>query len=251
MSNKLIKKEETTTAIAVPDYLSSVKSAEGFEELAAGSFTIPRLTLLQSSSALVKKKLAQSGHWQNSITEQVFGDKIETVLIKAASGAIYMNMKEGMKCKSNDGKVNIINGGKCSECWLSSNYADWSNGAPRCTATFDFVVAERASLLTSAPNVMAMTFRRTGYKFAKNILSRARALNKPLYAQSYEFGSAFVDHPEGGYDSPTVNYKGWLSEDEFKAAAELFKIFQTKEFIVHDDEAPQQEVSDSNEDLKF
>lgn len=233
--SKLIKQEPTTTAIAVPDFLKDVKSSSGLDDIEVSSLTIPRLNLMQSSSKEVKKKLAVAGRFQNSITKEDLGPQVELVIIKANAGAVNINMDDGLKCKSSDGKVNDMNGGKCSECWLGCYYNDWKSGAPACSATFDLIVVERSSLLSSAPNVMAMTMRKTSYKLGKDLLSRAKFLNKPLFSQSYSFGCEYKDHPKGGYEDLTVKYNGWVSAEEFKAAEECFKGFASKKYIVDDE----------------
>jgi len=148
-----------------------------------------------------------------------------------------MTMSEGLKCKSDDGKINLMNKGKCSECWLNANYDTWVDGKkPACSRTFDFIAVTRNSLLSSVPDMIAVSFMKTSFKMAKDkIISRARALNKPLFAQAYLFGSEFVDHPSGGYNSFTLTYPGWLTEAEFTKAKSLAEMCSSEKYVVQED----------------
>lgn len=233
MSN-LIKANDGSIAV-LPDYLKEVKSSVGLEDIGMQSLTVPRLSLLQSSSKIVKRNLARNGQFYNSITKEEIGDTIELIIIKAKAGAVCMDMDDGLKCKSEDGKVNMMNGGKCSECWLGSYYNDWTKGKPACSATFDLIVVDRKTILDSIPAVMAFTLRTTAYKLGKDLLSRAKFLNKPLYSQAYNFGSIYKDHPKGGYQDLIVEYKGWVTPEEFEAAHKIYEGFSNKAYVIDDE----------------
>lgn len=232
---ELITKQESQ--VAIPSFLENVSSKQGLEELSQDSFTVPRLSLLQSGSKVVKRGVEKAGNYQNALTGKIFGPKVELVFIKSTNGAVYMTMAEGLKCKSNDGKTNVINGGKCSECWLNAYYKDWKdNKRPPCSQTFDFIAVTRESLLSEIPEVMAVSFMKTSLKLAKEkIISRSRALNKPLFAQSYLLGSEYVPNTQGDYYAFTVDFPGWLNEAEFKAALALYEGFKTQQYTVQDE----------------
>lgn len=239
MSN-LIKAESATTALAVPDFLKDVTSKQGMEDLSQDTFKIPRIALLQSSSQDVKRGDTRAGAFQNSITKLEYGNTVDLVFLKSTNGAAYMTMADGLKCKSEDAVTNVMNGGKCKECWLKAYYNDWSpkpNGKtnPLCSKTLDFIAVIRSSLMSDRPEVVAVSFMKTSAKLGEALVSRAMALGKPLYAQGYSFGAIYTPHSQGDFYAWTVKYPGWLSKEEFERASQLYIDMKIKSYVVHDD----------------
>lgn len=233
MSKELTTKQ--TTALAVPDFLKDDEVVSGFDGLDEKDEIMPRVNLVQPGSTEAKQRIAEPGTFHNSLTEINYGENVEVIFIGSRKGAVYLTMGEGMKCRSDDRVTNIINGGKCSECWLNEYFDTWKDKTPpKCSKTIDLIGVIRSSLASGTPEVVVFTFRRGAFDIGKNILKRGVALRKSLFAQAYILGSEYVKHPKGDHYGYTVKHPGWVTQQEYEACQKLATMFANR--VVRTDE---------------
>lgn len=205
--NKLAIKKETSVSLNVIDQ----------EEYNPSLLEIPRLTLLQDISQLVKSKRGDAGTFCDNSTGENLGTTVELVLLSCQAGAVYLKTGEGMLCRSYDGIVNE-QGVECRKCPFGVYHGKWEdNEAPKCAANIQFIVTPRDSL-KKVPTYMIFSFMKGSYKQGKKAYTKWVTTG---IGQSFIFESFSDKRLKGEFWNMRFTMGKPLDEQELDAAASL------------------------------
>jgi len=227
----------------LPQFLIPKDAPTGLEGCDTSDLPIPRLSLMNSLSDFVHEKIAESGQFVNTVTKEIYPQGTEIVLISVKRGAMYSKKKKVI-CRSNNGEGSIT-GDICKDCPhnVYHNHGIWENNTPpECAPTIEFFLAVRNTLLNPVPDAMFMSFSKSSFSTAKDVLAKASNLAKtkniPMFAMSYKIESFEKVNDDVHFYSPKLISAGWLKEDEFNAAMNLNRIMgeKSKEAAVDGDE---------------
>jgi hypothetical protein len=137
------EKKEVKAIIETPDEKAlqeMLKPAPGTEQISGEDILLPRLRLLQDTSAEVKAQESKAGKLKHSLTE-IIVDNVEFIPISMYKSRIMFDVdnREGAPlCRSVDMKKGS-DGTSCSEC----DNAQWKEGRPPCCNTiFNYLIIE-------------------------------------------------------------------------------------------------------------
>lgn len=206
-----IQKNEGSQAIARPDWMES--SNEGLENIGLRDMVIPRVGLCQTNTAArnranVKDYIEglQEGQFYNSLTGQIYGDRIRVVpLCFYKSRIMFKDLSAGggIICQAPNGNDCQLNhGGPCI-------HAAWRDGKPpECTEFFNYpcMVYNGPGQLTHEWVVVSL--KTTGMDAARtlNSLMRMRG-GAPAYGGVYELTSV----PDK--NAANLSYFTWMAEN--------------------------------------
>lgn len=231
MTKEIITKEENSIVAHVPS------QPKGFENFSIDDLIIPRIRLLQDSSTSVKAKQAESGMFQDSLTEELLGDKVEVVPLNFKNGAVFFRVGDGLVCKSNDG-VSSFKGDLCASCPFNEYHGAFkADGTPpKCKSTKEFLVLKRDSLENKAPYPMILTFLGGSYPAGKTMASMARLTGEDIFNKSYIISKSIKPYKKGSAFVMTVKPGQKLSDKEIEKASQWHDILSNTKITVGDDE---------------
>jgi hypothetical protein len=206
--------------LAVPAYLKDVKGNDGLEAVSNSDLVLPRLMICQSLSDQRNRQKPnfipglEEGNLFNSVTSDIYGEKVEVIPIIFSRSRIYFRSREsggGILCQS----FNAIDGGTISPTCDACPNSRWDGEGkpPACTYYMNF-----ASILLKDSNLLAISCKATALKAGKTWVTRLKLFNKPAYVQVYEYKTVQATSPKGAYYVPTITFKRWASEEEAKFA---------------------------------
>jgi hypothetical protein len=144
MSEKKNKEEKVEKNLAETPELDekalaeAMKPAPGTEAISSEDIVLPRLRLLQDTSAEVKAQESKAGRLKHSLTEEIL-DEVQFIPISMYKSRLMFdpdNREGAPLCRSVDTKVGS-DGSKCSEC----NNAQWREGRPPvCNVIFNYLI---------------------------------------------------------------------------------------------------------------
>jgi len=236
MANKrqeIVKHEETQSLTTMPAYLRKTDStpAAGTENMERQDITLPRLGLCQ---ALTPQRLRtdpkyipglEEGQFFNTITQQVYGDKVRVVpLLFYKSRLLFGPMEEGggLKCRADDNIVGIgVPGGECAKCSLSM--FGKAGEPPECNQLYNYasVVLDEHDEIRME-NMLAVSFRSTQLKVARDWNALIRLRRADLFAGIYEFKSIPQKKDNYNWFGHIIAPTGWVSEQAYRTAQELY-----------------------------
>lgn len=197
-------------AITRPDYIPA--SSSGLEELSMKDMVLPRLTLCQSNSHARDKndktyiKGLEEGQFFNSLTGQIYGEKIQIVpLFFYHSRIMFRDMKEGggIICQAPDGKKCQLNsGGPC----LHDNWGPQGQ-PPECSEFFNYPALVYEGPGTKTKDWVVVSLKTTGLKAGRTLNSLMRLRGTAAYAGVYELSSV-ADHNQAGQ-----SYYTWVAKN--------------------------------------
>lgn len=241
------KKETTAVSTTGQKALTTPSQApRGFDNFDMKDMILPRLRLLQNTSKAVSDGAGKLGDFQDSLTEEVLGNKVEMVLLGMKNGAVYFKQGEGMVCKSDDGIVNK-GGVRCDACPFGEYWAKFHDDGtpPGCSGTKDFIGIVRPTL-KAAPYPMVVSFMKTSYGIGKRIASMARLTGRDMFARSYSIGSEKTENKKGKFAKFDPKPGTDLDPEEFATAERWYYLLvdpkTKKEFQVHEDTDVVEEV---------
>jgi hypothetical protein len=186
-----------STKEEIPEWLrSQIGHQEGMENVEQGDILIPRLGLCQALSPQKRKSHAayieglNEGDLFNTVTQEIYGKEITIVSLFFFKNRIkYIDIDDGggIDCISANG----IDGGRispdgCSICKFST----WGNGekddehgndAPLCTLYHNFM-----AFIPKENSPIAISYKSTGLKLSKQLLSGVRMTRLPMYAKYWK-----------------------------------------------------------------
>ncbi len=235
--NEITKHSPELTQIeSVPDFLKShVGQSTGLEDVEQSDILIPRLGLCQSLSPQRKKSNPlyieglQEGQLFNTVTQEVYGEKLEVILLFFFKNRIKyfpIDSGGGIDCISPNGiDQGRISPDGCSVCRFSQfgNGEDLVQGekqsAPECTLYHNLMC-----LTPHDSSPIAMSFKSTGLKVTKQLLAQIRMSRLPMYAKKYEITVTTVKSGQNEWFEKKITPTGFVDSVTF---AEMEKSFES------------------------
>jgi len=187
-------------------------------------FPQPRLKINQYLSPMVAEKKAEAGTLYNSITEEVYGNRVVIQPIKFFKTRIKWFPREtggGMDCRSLDGIVGS-NYGVCAGC----AYRQWGEEPPECTAILNFLSIIREPK-TDQP-LIVVSFLRTSYAEGRQLGAKLRYAMKDIFFKKYGVVSKGTKNEKGAFFILDTDGGVAAGEEEYKQAATLYEVFMGK-----------------------
>jgi hypothetical protein len=237
-------------ALARPTFLPQ-HDARGTEHLTKDDMQMPRLALAQQMSPeLVEGDPKfidglKSGQMFNSLTGHIYGKgPIEFTILRAdpPRWVEFVPREEGGGVKDpnvphNDPRTQF------------TTDAAGKSVPPVATMFYDFVV-----LLLDNMEPVALSFKSTGLKVARQLNSLMKMRNAPCFAGKYKLGTTMAKNAQGVFSVYTVSNSdiasphsavgpdgklltGWVNEPIFKQAEQLFEAFKDKVLVIDRDQA--------------
>lgn len=215
--NEGLAKTGSQALAPAPDYLK--KGKRGFEDTVASDVMIPRLALAQALSPQVtegdprKIKDLVAGDLFNSVTQQCYGKEVRVQLLRK------MPLR-AVEFRSIDDGGGIID----PNVPLNDDRLKWGttgvkkDDKPKATLFRDFlavIIAEDGSR-----ELIALSFKSSGIKAAKELWGLAMGRNRDVYAGVYRISTGMKLEPKPHYIYKVEN-DGWVSENDAKLGAEM------------------------------
>jgi hypothetical protein len=219
----------------LPEHLRAQQGQrQGLEDMDQGDITIPRLMLCQDLTPQRKKANAnfieglEVGDLFNSVTGEIYGRSVLLIPLFFFKSRIYfedINRGGGILCQS----LNAKNGGRlhpesCETCIFSSwdDPEGSKDGKPRCGLFFNY------ACLMEDGSLIALSFKSTGLKQAKQFNSMIRLTNLPMYAKFYQFDSVDMQKNNNTFASLKITPRSYTPKEFFDKAEETFKALHEK-----------------------
>lgn len=231
------KNTELAGAMEVPEWLrGEVGNQAGMENVESSDILIPRLGLCQALSPQKRKTHAtyieglQEGQLFNTVTQEIYGTELTIVALFFFKNRIkYFDIEDGggIDCISANG----LDGGRispdgCSIC----KFSVWGNGAkddehgndvPECTLYHNFM-----GFVPSANTPLAISYKSTGLKLSKQILSGVRMSNLPMYAKYWKVTVTDMRAGDNEWFEKKILPMGFVEPDLFKQMEAHFKLLK-------------------------
>lgn len=243
MAKEEIKALATTTNDALapaPDWMEK-GDRRGLETIDKSDMTIPRLALAQLQSPEVTegdpKKIEGmvAGDLFNSVTKQNYGKNVRVQIIR----------KDAPRAMEFFPMVNGSNGGvKDPNVPIGDARLSWGANGEKPVATLfrDYL----ARILPSG-ELIALSFKSSGIKVAKDLNGKIALRNKPIFAGVYEISSAQELKPKP-HKVYIAKNAGWVSQEDYKAGSEAWEAVKDLDTIIDRDETatdPAEEVMET------
>ena len=234
------KKEEPKQEIAPVEVqlpAERTTSHRGIKKLDREDQMIPRIKVMQGLSPEVQEGIAKYGDLVNSLTKENYGKEVVIVPIDWSTSRIYWKERKeggGIVCRAFDGKKGSTFG-DCSNCEHKNWKADESgeNIPSACTKIFNILGA--IAKPEKQPELIAVSFLKTSFKFGKEWINVMNYKNVDLFNFSYKLYTDSVSNDMGTYN--VLRYKDLNSatpEALYKMCAGLYERFTTNAPIVDD-----------------
>ena len=215
-----------------PDFIPK-NDSRGTDHINKDDMFIPRICLAQKTSKEVDVDESRFidklkvGEMFNNITKEIYGKgplKFTVLRGDEPRGIQFTPFDEGggvvdFKVPLDDPRMKFKNGEK-----------------PEATMFYDFVIQMLDSF---RGQVMALSFKSSGLKVARQLNTFMRAMNAPCFSGDYELNSIMQPSRHGSHVEFTVRPLGWCSsEDEWKRREGLFESYKEKN-VLFDRETPE------------
>lgn len=248
MSDAIEKRGQS--ALVVPEFLKGVNTTEGLENVSREDLVLPRLSVCQAMSPQRKKTMPQyieglaDGEMFNTVTKDIYGERVEVIPILYSKSRIYFRdlaAGGGILCQSRNG----IDGGTiaptCEAC-PNSRFAE-NGDTPKCNVFMNVV-----SMILPQRQLIILSFKSTELKAARAWVTLMKSRNKPAYTQVYSVGVASQKNQKGEFFVRTLDFKRWVTEEEFELVHEEYNNIKSK-VIVTDE--PDDHAEESDEPVPF
>jgi hypothetical protein len=223
------------TALAAPEWLQ-VGDVRGTEDIGSEDVQMPRLSLAQKTS-----KQLEEGNPKlipglkicdlfNDLTRTIYGrgPLYFTVLRRDRPRWIeFIPLDEGGGIRDKD-----VPHDDPRTQWTTD---EKGNGVgPKATKFYDFIV-----MLVPTREVIALSFKSTGLKVAKQLNGLMKMRNKPSFAGRYTLTTAMDPGTgKGAYAVYLVANAGWVSKDEYLYGETLFEGLRNRVINISRDTDP-------------
>lgn len=158
MAEKEEKKKKEEKELTIPDdkaLQEAMRPAPGTEQISGEDILLPRLRLLQDTSAEVKAQESKAGKLKHSLTETIV-DSTEFIPISMYKSRIMFdpdNREGAPLCRSFDMKVGS-DGSSCQDC----DNAKWKEGRPPiCNTIFNYLIIEPSQVgIMIMPTILSL-----------------------------------------------------------------------------------------------
>lgn len=189
----------------------------GLENLDAQDITIPRVRLLQATSREVQRGEAKVGTFQNSLTGENYGSKLEFIPFQVFKSRVRFSQKTAL-CISRDAITGIGDpGGDCETC----SFSQWGSEreAPECSLVYNYLswLPGRDEELPIAVSLM-----RTSIPTARKFNTILRFDRK---GAAYELYPEQKENEKGMFFIFNIRRLRGLTPEEMQKVIELRKLF--------------------------
>lgn len=238
--DELVKRE--TTELIRPDFIP-VGDQAGTEHLTREDIQMPRMGLAQQMSPEIAdgdpKYIdgLRFGHLFNNLTGQVYGTgPLDFTVVRAdpPRWVEFIPREEGGGVRD----PNVPYGDPRTQFGEAGT-------PPIATKFYDFVV-----MLLPSRELIALSFKSTGLKVAKQLNGLMAMRNAPIYAGKYLLATTITQNTKGRFAIYIVKNAGWIQEhDTFEYAKSLFEKLRGKALHI-EREAPIEDDSFDVETLE-
>ncbi len=233
-----------------PDFID--KSRDGVDHIEKRDMQLPRIALAQKTSREIDAdeegrfvEDLKVGDMFNNLTQEVYGrGPLHFVVLRADTprGIQFNPIDEG-------GGVVDLN------VPLDDPRMEFRDGAkPIATMFYDFIIqllpTNDESTDRFSGQVVALSFKSTGLKVARQLNTYMLALEAPCYAGDYELRATMDKNRFGSYAAYVVRPLGWCSSlEEYNRRMRLYESYKEKNIVI--DRGDAQEVrEDVDEDVE-
>jgi hypothetical protein len=213
MANEEITKTQPAGALAVSERPTFVEdSRQGAEHIEQSDMQIPRLVLAQKMSYEVDEaderyiEGLKVGDMFNGVTKEIYGSGAFKFVILRADKPRFVEF------------IPRAEGGGVKDPNVPADdpRTQWGKNGEKPTATkfYDFYILRFPLEGDPIEKLLALSFKSTGIKVAKNLNSLIRLRNAPVYAGVYELGVADAQNSKGKFKIFTVKNAGWVQDKE-------------------------------------
>lgn len=220
--NEQLAKQTGSQALApAPDYLK--KGKRGFEDTVASDVMIPRLALAQALSPQVtegdprKIKDLVAGELFNSVTGQRYGKEVRVQLLRKMPlrAVEFRSIDEG-------GGIVDPNVPLDDERLKWGNSGNKKDDKPKATLFRDFLAVLDPE---GARELIALSFKSSGIKAAKELWGLAMGRNRDVFAGVYKISTGMKLDPKPHYIYKVEN-DGWASQNAAVLGEEMAEAVQ-------------------------
>lgn len=216
----MAKNKETTmekvsqpdAALTRPDFIPEGKS--GREHIHKDDIQIPRLLLAQKGSPQVEDGNAafiddlKPGHMFNGLTQGNYGrGPLEFQILRGdpPRWVEFIPRDEGGGIKDKNVPAN-------------DPRTQWGPGGEKPVATmfYDYIIR-----LLPSNELIALSFKSTGIRVAKQLNALIQLRNADIYAGKYKLTSVDAQNQHGRFAVFAIANAGWVTKEQFEEAAEL------------------------------
>lgn len=226
----MAKKNEVAVRAPQGGALAAPKKNLGMEKMRSDKLIIPRLGLAQSKSTIVEElHLAEVGNFYNSLTNEVYADGVEFVVIQGTfSRTKWIPFAEGggIDCAALDGFMGNQYG-PCAKCKFTAWQPDPKTGEltrpPLCTESDNFLVWMRGG---TTP--MLLSFSKSSAKAGNKLRTILMSFEEgtPAWSKVFKLTSTLVKKQIGKAASTVavmqIAVKGDPTEAEMKKASQWY-----------------------------
>jgi hypothetical protein len=223
---ELVKATETAIATARPDFVEHQR--EGTEHITRDDMQMPRIGIAQLMSPEIDSSNDEKfidglrfGNMFNSVTKVIYGDgPMQFAIVQALPPRFveFIPKEQGGGVKD----PNVPH---------DDPRTQWgANGEkPVATKFYDFVV-----MLLPSRELVALSFKSTGIKVAKQLNALISLRDAPLYAGVYSITTTGVQGPKGKYAVPVIKNAGFIAEKPvYDYAKGIFNNLRGKAIVIH------------------
>lgn len=214
-----------------PDYIPAGK--EGTEHISRDDLIMPRIAIAQGlSHEMIEDDAAfierlKLGHMFNNLTGYVYGrGPLEFLVVRAdpPHGIEFIPLKEGGGVKDFDVPLNDPRMDFTTD-------EEGERKKPVATKFYDFLVVLLPSMET-----VALSFKSTGLKVAKQLNSFIKLREAALYMGKYQLTSVTETNSQGTYGVYVVKNAGWIDKEMIEWAKAAFENMKDKVVVIEHDE---------------
>ncbi len=201
---------------------------KGFEGFTQEDITIPRVKIVQKSSAETEEGI-QPGTIINSLTKEILGDKNGIVKFIPLDGfktrIKWMPIGEGggIDCISSDAIIGS-KFGRCSECGFKEFGEDQ---APPCTLIYNYPSLIEGHLEFPISISMFKTSIGTAKQFNSLVRLAQASGDAECFARKYELSVVKKQNEKGTYWVFKVSPAGKVSKEEYNIAQTMFEMIKS------------------------
>jgi len=219
--NSLEKTLKGPQGLAVPDYLKDMEM-EGLEHVTEQDIAMPRLLIAQQMSPQLNPAKPEyledlhSGDFFNSLTGQVYGrgPLVFSVLRGDPPRWVeFIPRDQGGGIKD----PNVKHGDPRTE-WQADGKP------PIATKFYDFIIM----LHGFSGQLVALSFKSTGLKVARQLNGLMQARMKPIYTGTYAIDAPSATNAKGTWFIPRVKNHGWIPPEMAKDLKKMYENFKNR-----------------------
>lgn len=214
------------TAMDRPSYIP--KDTRGTEHIGREDLQMPRMGLAQKMSPQIEDGNVayipdlKEGMFFNDLTNEVYGKGPFKFMVIRADPPRWVEF------------IPREEGGGIRDFSVPRNDPRTKWGAtgdkPTATQFYDFIL-----LLMPTREMIAISFKSTGIKVAKQLNGLMRFRSGPCFCGVYELSSALKQNAKGKFAVPQVRNAGWPTEEDLKFAEEAYEAIKDRAIVLDRD----------------